>query len=85
MLHILPKMLKDLFCFLFLIKTEIECAEADVGSNVVKAGCRAPYTYGSQCVYMCLPGYVRTRGSTERECQQDSTWNGEPLECESKY
>ncbi|XP_072033433.1 uncharacterized protein [Amphiura filiformis] len=62
-----------------------ECEEAEVGSHVVKAGCTPPYTYNTECIYMCQPGYVRRRGSSKRECQPDSTWDGNPLECEIQH
>lgn len=63
--------------------TEILCNEAEA-NNILKAGCGPPYTVGVECMYLCLPGFVRIRGSNRRQCQQDATWSGTTLQCESK-
>ena len=68
----------------FISFTEILCNEAKANLNILKAGCGDPYTVGIECVYLCMPGHVRIRGSTRRQCQQDATWSGTTLQCESK-
>ncbi|KAJ8030547.1 Low-density lipoprotein receptor-related protein 4 [Holothuria leucospilota] len=68
---------------LALICQAVTCPLLNTTENAEVYECKPPHTYNSVCALRCKLGFTFASGTEKRTCQEDGTWSGEELVCET--
>ena len=70
------------YLLLFLV---VRCPRLPLPPHGVLSGCgfgSIDNVFGDKCLYNCDIGYLKINGSSERVCQANGTWSGQPPDCQ---
>ena len=73
---------------LFYLCAVVRCPRLPRSSHSVQSGCgfgSMNNVFGDRCFYYCDIGYRKINGSSERACQANGTWSGQPPYCEGDH
>lgn len=61
-----------------------KCPHIELPPNTLQSGCgggKVQNIFGDKCFLYCRRGFYKESGSSERICQANGTWSGEPMHC----